>query len=84
MAMGLPLAKKETDDDSKLINFALALIRAACEATSTVGLEFPEDLGSALAGDPASLWQLAACQQLQELGAVRGAFSSASGPRRTS
>ena len=56
------------------MKFTIDCIQAACEATCTVWLEFPEDLGSSQAGDPASLWQLEACQNLRTMGAQRGAI----------
>ncbi len=66
--------KDRVDADSELIRFTLSCLRAAVEATCTVWLEFPEDLGSCTAGDPASLWQLPECQELQKMGLQRGAL----------
>ena len=59
-----------------LVWFAVevAVAVAGCVSKS-VGflLEFPEDLGSARMGTPASIWQFAELQALQQNGMVRGA-----------
>jgi hypothetical protein len=70
-------AEKKTSDANCLLAFSLAALQAAAKCSSKkVGawLEFPEDLGDAAHGEPASLWQLPEALALSSLGLVRGAI----------
>jgi hypothetical protein len=75
--LSLHLAKKLSEANS-LVKFALQALEAAANCSSkTVGawLEFPEDLGDARFGSPASLWQLTEARDLEQLRFYRGALN---------
>jgi hypothetical protein len=57
-------ARQRAEEGTLLANFALRCISEAETIGCTVWMEFPEDLGSAARGDPASLWQMPACKSL--------------------
>jgi hypothetical protein len=58
-------ARQRAEEGTQLADFALKCISEAETVGCTVWMEFPEDLGSAARGDPASLWQLPECQTLK-------------------
>ena len=71
-----PHLQQKLEESNLLIRFTIDSVAAALACkVKTVGvwIEFPEDLGSANCGDPASLWQLQETQALAG-SAVRGAI----------
>ena len=69
--------QKRVSEANNLLKFALLALEAATKCkTKWVGawLEFPEDLGDANLGSPASLWQLPESRNISKMGLKRGAI----------
>ena len=73
------------DEANNLVDFALDVLAATLEAPQAddwrrtrAWLEFPEDLGSAQRGNPASLWQFDAATKLKDTIFIRGAVHQCS------
>ena len=77
-----PTMQKEADESDALLDFSVRALEAAADAaeraegwrTTRAWFEFPEDLGEALGGTPASAWQRTDLQALSSRGFSRGAL----------
>ena len=69
-----PAQQEQVRRSNLLADFAIEAFETAVQSGVLAVLEFPEDLGPARLGHPASLWQSARLQGLKEAGAVRGAI----------
>ena len=63
--------ENRVNDANTMLAFSLQILRAAAEASSLALLTFPEDLGPAQNGTPASLWQRSDARDLQNAGFTR-------------
>ena len=69
-----PEMKKKAEAANILMDFSIDMLRASGEAGVISFLEFPEDLGMAPLGRPASIWQRSDLKLLESLGYRRAAL----------
>ena len=77
-----PEMQREAEESDQLLDFSIEVLTAAADAagkatawrTTRSLFEFPEDLGEALLGTPASAWQRSDLQALTQHGLTRGAI----------